>query len=119
MLVSQAYIDSTYGFHLDDFLQNHRNVIIDFWATWCRPCLEMEPRISELSKEYYGQVAFAKMNTDENPRVSKKFKINAIPAILAFKDGELVDKTIGAISKRELVKFIADAFHSTILWKDR
>lgn len=98
--------DSTF----DELLLRHKNVVVDFWAPWCHPCLEVEPRISELSKKYRGQVAFAKMDIDENARVTRRFRVNTIPAILAFKDGALVDKSIGAISKRELAKFVGDAF---------
>jgi thioredoxin 1 len=98
--------DSTFN----EFLKKHKNVVVDFWATWCHPCLEMEPRISDLSNQYHGQVSFAKMDTDENTRTTRRFRINSIPAILAFKEGVLVDKSIGAISKRELTKFLVDAF---------
>ena len=94
----------------DDFIQSHDRAVVDFWAPWCHPCLEVEPRISELSRELRGRVAFAKVNTDENPIITKKFRINSIPAILAFKGGELEDRVIGSASKRELTRFITDAF---------
>ena len=103
-------LDSVTDSSFDDFVHKHKEVVIDFWATWCHPCIEMEPRISEISASYAGRVAFAKMDIDKNPRISKRYKVNSIPAIFAFKEGKPVDKSIGAVSKRELVKFIDDAF---------
>ncbi len=72
--------------------------VVDFWAPWCGPCKMMEPAVKELSEEM-GDVAFYKLNVDQNQDVSMKYKVMSIPTILIFKDGELKDTSIGVLSK--------------------
>ena len=80
--------------------------VIDFWAEWCGPCRAIGPVIEELSKEYEGRVKIGKVNVDVNPNVSVNFGITSIPAILFFKNGQVVDKQIGAVPKSVLEKKI-------------
>lgn len=77
-------------------------VVIDFWAEWCGPCRMVGPSIEELSKEYAGQVEIGKMNVDENVDTPNEYGIRNIPTILFIKDGQIVDKQIGAVSKAAL-----------------
>ncbi|MBK7427393.1 MAG: thioredoxin [Saprospiraceae bacterium] len=76
--------------------------VIDFWAEWCGPCRMITPIIEELSKEYAGKAVIGKVNVDQNPEISMKYNIRSIPTILILKDGEVVEKHVGTISKPAL-----------------
>ena len=78
--------------------------MIDLWAPWCQPCLITGPWIEELAQKHDGKFKVAKMNVDENPMVPNRFGVRAIPTILFFKDGELVDTIVGAVGKANIEK---------------
>ncbi|MCF0177964.1 MAG: thioredoxin [Bacteroidales bacterium] len=78
-------------------------MIVDFWATWCGPCRMIAPTIDEISQEYEGKVIVAKCNVDENSELPMKYGIRNIPTLLFFKNGEVVDRTVGAVQKKEIV----------------
>ncbi len=80
--------------------------VVEFWAIWCGPCKMIDPIITELANEYGKKVTIGKMNVDQEPETTKKFNIRSIPTILIFKDGKVVDKHVGVISKRALKKKI-------------
>jgi thioredoxin 1 len=92
----------------DDELQNivskYENVVIDCWAPWCAPCLMLSPIIKELAKELQGKVVFVKINVDNSPATSTKYNIMSIPTLLIFRKGKLVDKIIGAILQKDVLK---------------
>lgn len=87
----------------EDFIKKHKVVVVDCWAPWCGPCRAIAPKIEELSKEMAGKVSFGKLNTDENEVVPSKYEITAIPTLLVFKNGKMVEKIVGAGSK-EMMK---------------
>ena len=87
-------------------LHSDKPVLVDFWAEWCGPCRAIGPVIEELSKEYAGKVNVGKVNVDENPQVSMNYGITSIPAILFIKNGQVVDKLVGAQPKGNFVKKI-------------
>lgn len=76
-------------------------VMVDFWAEWCGPCKMIAPTIEELAQEYDGQLKVCKLNTDHSPDISSQFQIMGIPSLLFFKDGKVIDKIVGAASKKQ------------------
>ena len=76
-----------------------RPVVLDFWAEWCGPCRMVGPIISELAKEYDGKLVVGKCDVEENDEIAADFGVRNIPTILFFKNGELVDKFVGAANK--------------------
>ena len=84
-------------------LKSEKLVIIDFWAEWCGPCRMVDPIIKEISEEYAGRVLAAKVDVDSNPGITSKLGIRNIPTVMFFKDGEMVDKQVGAVPKSYFV----------------
>jgi thioredoxin 1 len=88
--------------NFDDFVSSNKLVVVDFWAEWCMPCRMLAPVIEELAKEYAGKIVFGKLNVDENPMTTAKFGIMGIPTLIIFKNGQPVDRIIGAMPKRQI-----------------
>jgi thioredoxin 1 len=101
--MAQAFTDSNFQ---TEVLSSDKLTVVDFWAEWCGPCRAIGPVIEELSKEYAGKVNVGKVNVDENPQVSMNYGITSIPAILFIKNGQVVDKLVGAQPKGNFVKKI-------------
>jgi thioredoxin 1 len=78
--------------------------VVDFWATWCGPCRMVGPIVSEMAEKYDGKVVVGKCDVEENEDLAAEFGIRNIPTILFFKNGEVVDKLIGAQSKEKFVE---------------
>lgn len=81
-------------------------VIVDFWAKWCGPCLMLAPILEKVVKEMRGRVYLAKLNVDENPRLTAKFRVTSIPYVALFKKGRLVDEFIGVMPEAYVKKWI-------------
>jgi len=86
----------------DRVVKENRLAVIDCWAPWCGPCRIMGPIIDGLASKYAGRVFFGKLNVDENPEVPSRYFIMSIPTLLFFKDGELVDRVVGAVPASEI-----------------
>jgi len=82
-------------------------VLLDAWAPWCGPCRMLTPTLDALAKESNGKYVIAKLNTDENPRVASQFRIEALPTMLLFKDGKLVDRLVGLQPKPAIASRLA------------
>ena len=85
--------------NFEELLGTGKPMVLDFWAEWCGPCRMVSPIIDELAQEYEGRVTIGKMNVDENDDVVGRFGIRNIPTVIFFKNGEMVDKIVGATSK--------------------
>ena len=81
-------------------------MVIDFWATWCGPCRVLGPTVEEVAGEYEGRAVVAKCNVDDCEDISMKYGIRNIPTLLFFKDGQVVDRTVGVVSKQEITSKI-------------
>ena len=78
-------------------------VIVDFWAPWCGPCKMIAPTIDAVANDYSGKVRVGKVNTDDNPKTASSYSISAIPTVLVFKGGQVVDRFVGVVNKDKLV----------------
>ena len=85
-----------------EVLQSKILVLVDFWASWCRPCLMIAPTVEALAQDYNGRAKVGKLNVDENMGVAGKYKIQGIPALLLFKEGEVRDQIMGAQPKENI-----------------
>ncbi len=93
----------------EEVLKSDVPVLVDMFATWCGPCKMMAPVVAQLAEEYEGSVKVGKLDIDQNVDIVAQYKIMSVPTFLVIKDGEVVAKLIGAVSKEELVEAIDQA----------
>ncbi|MGN0038062.1 MAG: thioredoxin [Coriobacteriales bacterium] len=88
-----------------EVLKSEKPVLLDFWAVWCGPCMMLSPVVEEVAEEH-PEVKVGKVNTDEQPALAQKFGITAIPALFVVKDGQIVNKSVGAVPKEQVEALI-------------
>ncbi len=81
-------------------------VLVDFWAEWCAPCLQIAPALEELAKDMNGKVTVAKLNIDQNPSTPTKYGVRGIPTLILFKDGQVAATKVGALAKTKLYEWV-------------
>ena len=91
----------------DELIQSDKLVIADFWATWCGPCRMLTPILDEVEEEMSDKIQVVKVNVDDADEVAAQFRIMSIPTLLFFKNGQVVDKTVGAMPKNVLIDKIS------------
>jgi len=85
-----------------EVINTDKPVLVDFWAEWCGPCKMIGPVVEELAGEYEGKAVIGKVNVDENPETAAKYMVRSIPTLLVIKNGEVVEKQVGAVPKSTL-----------------
>jgi thioredoxin 1 len=105
-MADEVLFHATDGNFEPEILKSDIPTMVDFWAPWCGPCQVIAPVIEELAKEYAGKVKVAKMNVDENPATPSQYGIRGIPTLILFKDGQVFDQIVGAVSKSKLEEMI-------------
>ena len=86
----------------EEVLESKVPVMVDFWATWCGPCKMLAPTVSELADEYEGKVKVCKLDVDQAMDIAMSYGVASIPTLILFKDGEIVKKSVGVVSKTEI-----------------
>jgi thioredoxin 1 len=92
--------DSTFA---QEVLQSTSPVLVDFWADWCGPCKAIAPTVEELAREYEGRLTVMKLDVDANPRTALAYRVQSIPTLLVFKDGQPAERIVGAVPKQVIV----------------
>ncbi|MCS7037311.1 MAG: thioredoxin [Saprospiraceae bacterium] len=96
----QTFTDDNFE---SEVLGSDKLTIVDLWAEWCGPCKMMNPVIEELAREYEGRAVIGKLDVDNNPKAPTEYNVRGIPTFLFFKNGQLVDRIVGARSKQDFV----------------
>ncbi len=102
--MSGKYFTATDQNFQSSILQADKVALVDFWASWCGPCMMLGPVIEELAADYEGKAIIAKVNVDENPNTAAKYGIRSIPTMLVIKNGQVVDQMVGAMPKTSIAK---------------
>lgn len=96
--------------NFEEFLEDNERVVLDLWATWCSPCIQMDPLIEELAERYSGKVKFGKVNIEKNNQIPSKFGVQSLPSFLFFKNGEIIGKERGVMNKEDFEGKLKDLF---------
>lgn len=83
-------------------IESGNPVVIDFWATWCGPCIKLGPIVEELAEKYEGKVTVGKLNIDDNDEIASEYRVRNIPTVLFFKGGEMKERSVGLVKLADL-----------------
>jgi thioredoxin 1 len=92
--------------NFEETISTDKPVLVDFWAAWCGPCRMVGPIVDEIATEYTDRAVVGKIDADQNMELMKKYGIRSIPALLVFKNGEVVDRVVGAVPKQNITSKI-------------
>ncbi len=101
--------------NFNELINSDKPVLVDFWAEWCGPCKMIGPVVEQLAGDYDGRAIVAKMDVDQNSQVPAQFGIRSIPTLMVFKNGQLVDKVIGAVPRNVLEQKLQAAMEPATL----
>jgi len=93
----------------EEVLKASQPVLVDFWAEWCGPCLQIAPFLEELSKDMDGKIKVAKVNIDKSPNTPTKYGVRGIPTLMLFKDGQVAATKVGSLPKSKLYEWVESA----------
>jgi thioredoxin 1 len=106
MTMSEYVSEVNEGNFAQIVLQSKTPVLVDFWAEWCGPCRTLAPIVEAVAEQYEGAARLVKLNVDDNPSVVQRYRVQAIPTLILFQDGEEKDRIIGAVSKETIARAI-------------
>ncbi|MEW6025683.1 MAG: thioredoxin [Planctomycetota bacterium] len=112
--MSDAIKEVTDGVFESEVLKSGSPVLVDFWAPWCGPCRMLSPILAKLASQYQEKLKVVKLNTDDNPETATTYNISAIPTLLLFKGGQIVNQVVGIKPPEELKKIIDAVVHSDL-----
>lgn len=108
-MASEAVLELNDSNFDEEVLKSDQPVLVDFWAEWCMPCRMLAPLIDEIAADYQGKVKVGKVDVDANSDISVKYELSAIPTVLLFKNGEIIDKFIGMPPKEQMTQALDNA----------